>query len=51
MLSEGRAGLFTGHWWLIVFPGIAIAMMVMAFNLIGDWLRQRLDPHLRNIPG
>ena len=47
MLSEGRAGLFTGHWWLIVFPGIAIAMLVMSFNLIGDWLRQRLDPHFQ----
>jgi len=47
MLSEGRGGLFTGHWWLIVFPGIAIAMLVMSFNLLGDWLRQRLDPHVQ----
>lgn len=47
MLSEGRGGLFTGYWWLILFPGLAIAMLVMSFNLLGDWLRQRLDPHLQ----
>ena len=47
MLSEGRGGLFTGHWWLIAFPGVAIAMLVMSFNLLGDWLRQRLDPHFQ----
>lgn len=49
MLSEGRAGLFTGQWWLIVFPGLAIAMLVMSFNLLGDWLRRRLDPHQQSL--
>lgn len=49
MLSEGRSGLLTGHWWLIIFPGIAIAMLVMSFNLIGDWLRVRLDPHVQEM--
>jgi len=49
MLSEGRDGLFSGHWWLITFPGFAIAMLVMSFNLLGDWLRRRLDPNLRNL--
>ena len=49
MLSEGRGGLFTGYWWLIVFPGVAIAMLVMSFNLIGDWLRLKLDPHYKNL--
>lgn len=49
MLSEGRGGLFTGHWWLILFPGLAIAMLVMSFNLLGDWLRYRLDPHLQDL--
>lgn len=47
MLADGKGGLYTGHWWLIVFPGVAIAMLVMSFNLIGDWLRLRLDPHFR----
>jgi peptide/nickel transport system permease protein len=49
MLSEGRGGLLAGYWWLIMFPGVAIAMLVMSFNLIGDWLRLYLDPHYRNI--
>jgi peptide/nickel transport system permease protein len=49
MLSEGQGGLFTGNWWLIVFPGTAIAMLVISFNLLGDWLRRRLDPHLRDL--
>lgn len=49
MLSEGRGGLFTGQWWLIVFPGVAIAMLVMSFNLVGDWLRRRLDPHQQSL--
>jgi len=49
MLSEGRGGLLAGYWWLIVSPGVAIALLVMSFNLIGDWLRLYLDPHYRNI--
>jgi len=48
MIAEGKSGLFTGHWWLIVFPSIALAMFVMSFNSIGDWLRYRLDPHLQD---
>jgi peptide/nickel transport system permease protein len=51
MLSEGRGGLLAGYWWLIMFPGVAIALLVMSFNLIGDWLRLYLDPHYRNIMG
>ncbi len=49
MLAEGKGGLFTGYWWLIVFPGLAIALLVMAFNLIGDWLRIYLDPYYRHL--
>ncbi|MBI5969007.1 MAG: ABC transporter permease [Deltaproteobacteria bacterium] len=49
MLSEGRGGLLAGYWWLIVFPGVAIAFLVMSFNLMGDWLRLYLDPHYRHI--
>ncbi len=49
MLSEGKGGLFTGYWWLIVFPGVAIGLLVMSFNLLGDWLRVRLDPHFQNL--
>jgi peptide/nickel transport system permease protein len=49
MLSEGRGGLIAGYWWLVVFPGTAIALLVMSFNVIGDWLRLYLDPHYRNL--
>jgi len=49
MLSEGRGGLIAGYWWLVVFPGMAIALLVMSFNLVGDWLRIYLDPHYRNL--
>jgi peptide/nickel transport system permease protein len=49
MLSEGRGGLTAGYWWLVVFPGGTIALLVMSFNIIGDWLRLYLDPHYRNI--
>ena len=49
MLSEGRAGLIAGYWWIVVFPGLAIALLVMSFNLIGDWLRLKLDPNYRNL--
>jgi peptide/nickel transport system permease protein len=43
MLSEGR-GYITRAWWLVTFPGIAILMTVLSFNLTGDWLRDVLDP-------
>ncbi|MFH1489553.1 MAG: ABC transporter permease [Pseudomonadota bacterium] len=49
MLSEGREGLMAGYWWLVIFPGAAIALLVMSFNLLGDWLRLQLDPHYRNL--
>jgi peptide/nickel transport system permease protein len=43
MVSEGRAYLTTA-WWLSVFPGLAIALLVFSFNLLSDWVRDRLDP-------
>lgn len=46
MISEGRQYLST-HYWLSTFPGIAIILTVTAFNLIGDGLRDSLDPRLR----
>jgi peptide/nickel transport system permease protein len=36
-------------WWISIMPGIAIMIVVFSFNLVGDWLRDRLDPHLRNV--
>jgi len=43
MLAEGRQYI-TYAWWLVTFPGIAIAVTVIGFNLTGDWLREILDP-------
>lgn len=44
MLADGRNYVFSGEWWLTVFPGIAISLTVIGFNLLGDGLRDILDP-------
>jgi peptide/nickel transport system permease protein len=49
MLSEARPTLMAGQWWLTVFPGVCILLIVLATQLLGDWLRVRLDPQLRNL--
>ncbi len=49
MLSEGREGLMAGYWWTSVFPGLGIVFLVMAANFLGDWLRVRLDPWLKQL--
>src|SRR5438067_4051376 len=49
MLADGRSMLMVGDWWLTVFPGLCIMMVVLATQLLGDWLRIRLDPQLRNL--
>ena len=53
MVSDGRnhlaGGFATGSWWISTFPGVAIMLTVMSLNLFGDWLRDRLDPRLRQI--
>src|SRR5918999_139063 len=46
MVSEGRTELLS-VWWLSLFPGVAITVVVLAFNFFGDWLRDTLDPKLR----
>jgi len=46
MVAEGR-GFIASAWWVSFFPGLAIALVVLAFNLFGDWIRDRLDPKLR----
>ncbi len=48
MVADGR-GHIAGAWWLSVVPGIAILLVVLAFNLFGDWLRDWLDPRLRQV--
>ena len=47
MIAEGAQYIVSGEWWLSVFPGIFIAVLVIAFNLVGDGLRDRLDPRSR----
>jgi peptide/nickel transport system permease protein len=48
MLAESRDQLLGGYWWLAVFPGLAIMFTVLSLNILGDWLRDFLDPRLRN---
>jgi len=48
MVAGGRTYIETA-WWISVFPGLAIAAVVLAFNLLGDWLRDHLDPKLRQL--
>ena len=48
MVSDGR-GLIDSAWWISFFPGLAIGMVVLSGNFLGDWLRDRLDPRLRQI--
>jgi peptide/nickel transport system permease protein len=49
MMADGKEGLMVGHWWLTVLPGICIMLMVLSANLLGDWLRVKLDPQLRQL--
>jgi peptide/nickel transport system permease protein len=49
MLAESRDQLLAGRWWLAVYPGAAIALTVLSFNILGDWLRDFLDPRLRGV--
>ena len=46
MVAEGR-DILLEVWWLSVFPGVAITIVVLAFNFFGDWLRDTLDPRMR----
>jgi peptide/nickel transport system permease protein len=48
MLAQERDAMMDGKWWLAVFPGICISLLVLSANMLGDWLRVRLDPQLRN---
>jgi len=47
LIRIGNDFLFSGEWWITVFPGAWLVMMVLAINLLGDWLRDALNPKLR----
>jgi peptide/nickel transport system permease protein len=48
MVNDGRS-LIDTSWWISTFPGIAIGLVVLAGNFLGDWIRDKLDPRLRQI--
>ena len=47
LIRIGNDYLYSGEWWITIFPGIALALMVLAINLLGDWLRDAVNPRLR----
>ena len=47
LIRIGNDFLFSGEWWITIFPGVALAVLVLAVNLLGDWLRDALNPKLR----
>ena len=47
LIRFGNDFLFSGQWWVSVFPGLTLVLMVLAINLLGDWLRDALNPRLR----
>jgi peptide/nickel transport system permease protein len=47
LIAIGNDYLFSGEWWITIFPGAALVIMVLAVNLLGDWLRDALNPKLQ----
>lgn len=47
LIRIGQEFLFSGDWWITIFPGFALVIMVLSINLLGDWLRDALNPRLR----
>jgi peptide/nickel transport system permease protein len=47
LIRIGNDFLFSGEWWITIFPGIALVVLVLSVNLLGDWLRDALNPKLR----
>lgn len=48
MIADGR-GYVDTSWWITMFPGLALLLVIMSFNFLGDWLRDRWDPRLKNL--
>ena len=47
LIDIGQDFLFSGEWWIVVFPGVLLAALILAVNLLGDWLRDAFNPKLR----
>jgi peptide/nickel transport system permease protein len=47
LIRVGNDFLFSGEWWITLFPALALVLLVLSVNLLGDWLRDALNPKLR----
>jgi peptide/nickel transport system permease protein len=47
LIRVGNEFLFSGEWWMTIFPGVALVLLALSVNLLGDWLRDALNPKLR----
>jgi len=47
LIRIGQNFLFAGEWWIVIFPGMALAVLILAVNLLGDWMRDAFNPKLR----
>jgi peptide/nickel transport system permease protein len=47
LIRVGNDYLFSGEWWIAVFPGVMLVLIALSVNLLGDWLRDALNPRLR----
>ncbi len=47
LINIGNEFLFAGEWWIVIFPGVALVLLVLSVNLLGDWLRDALNPRLQ----
>ena len=47
LIRVGNEYLFSGIWWVVIFPSLTLVVLVLAVNLLGDWLRDALNPKLR----
>ncbi|WP_085904381.1 ABC transporter permease [Kiloniella majae] len=47
LIRIGNDYLFSGEWWITIFPGVALVVLVLSVNILGDWLRDALNPKLR----
>jgi peptide/nickel transport system permease protein len=47
LINEGNQYLFSGQWWVVLFPALILVTLSLSFNILGDWLRDVLNPKLR----
>lgn len=47
LIKVGYQYLFSGEWWVVIFPGLTLVLLLVAINVFGDWLRDQLDPKIR----